>query len=89
MPIWGGNEALAKARAIENHLFLVTSDYSFPSLFFDPLGFQLARTEQDGTVSTVTVDLNRRYFDPWLGDMRARFFRGLRGDLQVEPTGRK
>lgn len=89
MPIWGGNETLAKARAIENHLFLVSSGYDFPSLVIDPDGETLARTEQDGTVALATVDLNRRYVDPWLGDMKARFFRELRGDVRVDPPGRR
>jgi predicted amidohydrolase len=89
MPIWGGSEALAKARAIENHLFVASSGYDFPSLIFDPDGETLARTEQDGTVATATIDLSRRYVDPWLGDMRARYFRELRSDVSAEPAARK
>lgn len=89
MPIWGGNETLAKARAIENHLFLASSGYDFPSLIIDPAGETLARSEDDGTVALSTIDLNRRYLDPWLGDMKARFFRELRGDVTVDPVGRR
>ncbi len=89
MPIWGGNETLAKARAIENHLFLASSGYDFPSLVIDPAGETLARTEVDGTVALTTIDLNRRYLDPWLGDMKARYFRELRGDVAVDPAGRR
>ncbi len=89
MPIWGGNEVLARARAIENHLFLATSGYDFPSMVYDPLGETLARSEQDGSVAFATIDLNRRYADQWLGDMRGRFHRELRGDTAVEPAGRK
>ena len=85
MPIWGGNEALARARAIENHLFLVSSGYDFPTLVFDPVGDTLARAEVDGSIALATLDLNRRYTDPWLGDMRGRFFRELRLDLPVTP----
>jgi len=85
MPIWGGSEPLARARAIENHVFLASSGYDFPSLVIDPKGETLARTEEDGTVATATVDLNRRYVDEWLGDMRAGFFRALRGDVAVDP----
>jgi predicted amidohydrolase len=88
MPIWGGNEALARARAIENHVFLATSGYDFPSLVYDPAGETLARTEQDGTVAFATIDLNRRYTDRWLGEMRGRFFKELRGDVPVEPPTR-
>lgn len=89
MPIWGGNEVLARARAIENHVFLATSGYDFPSLVHDPAGETLARTEQDGTVAFATIDLNRRYTDKWLGEMRGRFFKELRGDTAVEPPGRR
>jgi predicted amidohydrolase len=85
MPIWGGSEPLARARAIENHVFVVSSGYDFPSAVYDPAGETLARTEEDGTVASITLDLNRRYVDPWLGDMRGRFFRELRGDVAVDP----
>lgn len=81
MPIWGGNETLAQARAIENHVYLATSGYNFPSLLMDPLGRTLIRTEQDATVATATIDLNLRLPDAWLGDMRGRFHRELRLDL--------
>jgi predicted amidohydrolase len=89
VPIWGGNETLTRARAIENRLFIASSGYDFPSLVFDPDGETLARSETDGTVALATIDLNRRYTDPWLGDMRARYFRELRGDLPAEPAGRR
>jgi predicted amidohydrolase len=89
MPIWDGDRLLAKARAIENHLFLVSSGYGFPAQVLDPLGAELASSEKNGTIVTVTVDLNRRYADEWLGELRGRFFREVRGDLQLEPAGRK
>lgn len=89
MPIWDGNQTLAEARAIENHLFLITSGYGIPSLILDPMGTELAGSAKDGTVVTATIDLSRRYLDEWLGDMRARYFRELRGDLQTDPPGRK
>jgi predicted amidohydrolase len=89
MPIWGGNEVLARARAIENHLFIASSGYGFPSLIYDPDGETLARSEEDGTVVSATIDLNRRYVDKWLGEMRGRFFKELRGDTPVEPAARK
>lgn len=81
MPIWGGDETLAQARALENHVYLASSGYDFPSLLIDPLGRTLVRTEQDGTVVTATIDLNQRLPDAWLGDMRGRFHRELRLDL--------
>ncbi len=89
MPIWGGNEVLARARAIENHLFLVSSGYDFPSMVLDPAGETLARTEEDATIATATIDLGRRYVDPWLGEMRGRFFRELRGDVRTDPPARR
>ena len=81
MPIWGGDETLAKARAIENHVYLASSGYDFPTLLIDPLGRTLVRTEKDGTVVSATIDLNQRLPDEWLGDMRGRFHRELRLDL--------
>src|SRR5260221_11128365 len=42
MPIWGGNEALAKARAIENQVFLVSSGYDYPTSIMDPTSGLLA-----------------------------------------------
>jgi predicted amidohydrolase len=84
MPIWGGNETLAKARAIENQVFLVSSGYDFPTSIVDPTGELLAITRDQGTVASATIDLNRRYVDTWLGDMRERFMKELRLDVKVE-----
>ncbi|MEX2262849.1 MAG: carbon-nitrogen hydrolase family protein [Bryobacteraceae bacterium] len=82
MPIWGGNEALGKARAIENHVFLATSGYGYPTYVMDPDGEILSLAREVGSAATATIDLNRRYPDPWLGDMRARFMKELRRDLR-------
>jgi len=84
MPIWGGNETLAKARAIENQVFLVSSGYDFPTSIVDPNGELLAITRDQGTVASATIDLNRRYVDTWLGDMRERLMKELRLDVKVE-----
>jgi predicted amidohydrolase len=85
MPIWGGNETLAKARAIENRVFLATSGYDYPTHILDPDGETLALApDASGSVAHATIDLNRRYADEWLGDMRGRFFHELRLDLPVE-----
>jgi hypothetical protein len=35
-------------------------------------------------VAAATIDLNRRYVDNWLGDMRERFMKELRLDVKVE-----
>jgi predicted amidohydrolase len=83
MPIWGGNDVLARARAIENHVYLVSSGYDHPSRVIDPKGEVLANAQQQGTVAVATLDLNKRYVDRWLGDMRGRFHKELRLDLPV------
>ena len=89
MPIWGGNETLVKARAIENRVFVATSGYNYPTHILDPDGTLLAAATEQGSVSYATIDLARRYTDPWLGDMRGRFMKELRLDLKVaHPTVR-
>jgi predicted amidohydrolase len=85
MPIWGGHQTLAQARAIENHIYLATSGYDFPSMLYDPSGETLVRSEEDGTVAVATIDLSRRKVDPWLGEMRGRLYRETRRDLAVLP----
>ncbi len=85
VPIAGGNDTLVRARAIENRVFLASSGYDFPTQVVDPDGQVLARALTDGTVAVATIDLSRRYLDPWLGDMRGRLFKELRTDLSVLP----
>jgi predicted amidohydrolase len=85
MPIWGGNETLIRARAIENHVFVASSGYDYPSAVVDPSGKELVRSETDGTIALTTIDLNQRYVDKWLGNMRGRFYRELRSDVKVNP----
>jgi predicted amidohydrolase len=78
LPIWGGNQTLMRARAIENHVFLVSSGYDVPTMVLDPKGETLATTSADGTAAVASVDLNRRYTWEWLGEMRGRYMRELR-----------
>lgn len=85
MPIWGGNEALGKARAIENKVFLVSSGYDYPTAIVDPDGEMIAIAHDRGTVAQATIDLNRRYLDEWLGDMRERLMKEVRLDVPVVP----
>jgi predicted amidohydrolase len=87
MPIWGGDETLAKARAIENKVFLIASGYNHPTYIMDPDGERLAQAER-GNVAVAKVDLNRRYMQSWLGDMHARRLKELRTDVRVEPGPR-
>ena len=84
MPIWGGNEALGKARAIENRVFIATSGYDYPTYVMDPDGEILAIAREDGSAAVAAVDLNKRYADKWLGDMRGRFMKELRTDVKVQ-----
>lgn len=84
LPIWGGNETLMRARAIENHVFLVASGFDVPSMILDPKGETLARTDVNGTVAAAVVDLNRRYVWEWLGEMRGRYMREVRLDVPVQ-----
>ncbi|MFN0167421.1 MAG: carbon-nitrogen hydrolase family protein [Bryobacteraceae bacterium] len=83
VPIWGGNEALGKARAIENRVFVVSSGYGYPTYVMDPDGEILAQAREQGSVAIATLDLNRRYVDEWLGDMRGRFMKELRLDVKM------
>jgi len=84
MPIWDGNPTLTRARAIENHVFLTTSTYGDASLILDPNGETQAAASENGTVAVAKVDLNRRYDDEWLGNMRERFMKELRLDVPVK-----
>ncbi|MBI3696403.1 MAG: carbon-nitrogen hydrolase family protein, partial [Acidobacteria bacterium] len=84
MPIWGGNETLGKARAIENHVFLAASGYDYPTYVMDPDGELLSLARERGTAAVATIDLNRRYVNDWLGEMRERFMKELRLDLKAE-----
>jgi predicted amidohydrolase len=81
MPIWGGDETLAKARAIENKVFLVASGYDHPTYVMDPYGERLSQAPRPGA-AVATIDLNRRYADAFLGDMRGRRPKELRVDVK-------
>lgn len=87
LPIWGGNEALPKARAIENHVFLAASGYNHATYILDPEGRTLATAPQLGQAASATLDLNRRYADKWLGWMRGRFMKELRLDIALPRPG--
>jgi predicted amidohydrolase len=84
LPIWGGNETLMRARAIENHVFLVSSGYDAPTMVLDPKGETLAVASTVGSAAVATVDLNRRYEWEWLGEMRGRYMRELRLDVPMK-----
>jgi predicted amidohydrolase len=83
LPIWGGYSTLMQARALENHVYLVTAGYDCETAVYNPLGEALHSTTKSGIVKTVSVDLNQRFIEPWLGDMRGRFHKELRFDVPV------
>ncbi len=87
LPIWGGNETLAKARAIENGIYLISSGYDYPSHIINPLGEILSQATQDGTVASATLDLERRYPLQYLGDVRTRRIKESRPDVPVSLPG--
>jgi predicted amidohydrolase len=88
LPIWGGDETLAAARAIENKVFLVASGYDHPTYIMDPDGKRVAQAPQRGEAAIAEIDLSRRYVDPWLGDMRTRRLKEIRLDVPVPLPGR-
>jgi predicted amidohydrolase len=83
LPIWGGYSTLMQARAMENHVYLVTAGYDCETAVYNPLGEALHSTKKSGVFKTVSVDLNQRFIEPWLGDMRGRFHKELRSDVPV------
>jgi predicted amidohydrolase len=72
MPIMGGHPALARARAIENQIYLVTSTYSInddwmQSGVWDLGGEMLVRATEKDCVVVAEVDLSEQYF--WRANM--------------------
>jgi predicted amidohydrolase len=84
LPIWGGNETLATARAIENQIFLVASGYDHPTYIMDPDGKRLAGAPHRGTAAIATVDLNKRYLYWGLWDWKNRRPREYRPDVKTD-----
>lgn len=77
LPIWGGDIRLARARAIENQVYLVSSTYDMISAIFDLEGEVLEEAKSDNPVAVVEVDLNEQKLWPWLGDFKNRIPREM------------
>jgi len=77
MPIWGGNVNLAKARAIENQVYLVSSTYDMITAVFDQEGEVMKQASTVDPVIVVPVDLNKQKLWEWLGDFKNRIPREM------------
>ena len=77
LPIWGGNINLAKARAIENQVYLVSSTYDMKTGVFDLEGELIVEGTDDNQIAVVDVDLNAQKLWPWLGDFKNRIPREM------------
>lgn len=88
LPIWGGSEVLARARAIENHLFMITSSYDMKTFIVNPAGEVLAEATAQAPVAAAELHLDRKILQPWLGDMKPRTWKERRPDIPVEKKSR-
>lgn len=85
LPIWGGSVDLTRARAIENHVFLISSSYDMRSMVLDPTGQVLAEATKDKPLALAELHLDRAILQPWTGNLKPRTRQERRPDLAVEP----
>jgi predicted amidohydrolase len=80
-PVWGCNPDLARARAAENHVYLVSSTYEDTSsewmltAVWDQTGDTVARAREWGEVAIAEVDLDAQTRWPSLGEFKAKIIR--------------
>lgn len=80
-PVAGCNPLLAKARACENHVYLVSSTYTpvesnwMVSAVFGHDGAILTQATEWGTVAVAEVDLDEPLLWPSMGDFRGEMHR--------------
>jgi predicted amidohydrolase len=90
MPIWGGNLTLAKARAIENQTYVVSSTYDVRNMktaVFDLEGNIIAEASDNEPVVVTEVDLSEQKLWPWLGDLKNRIPREMPSRAAVNSAG--
>ena len=83
VPIWGGSEALTRARAIENQAYVITSSYDMKTFIVDPVGDVLAEASADHPIAFAELHLDRKFLQPWLGDMKTRTWKERRPDIPI------
>ncbi|WCJ58480.1 carbon-nitrogen hydrolase family protein [Fontisphaera persica] len=85
LPIWGGSDVLARARAIENSVYLISATYDMRSFIVDPTGAILAEATPEQPVARADIDLEAQFFLPWNGNMKTRTWKEWRPDLPITP----
>ncbi|OGV73461.1 MAG: hypothetical protein A3K19_28735 [Lentisphaerae bacterium RIFOXYB12_FULL_65_16] len=83
LPIWGGNEVLARARAIENCIYLVVSSYDMKTMVINPRGDVLCTATKEQPIAFCEVNLDEKLLQNWIGDMKGRTLRERRTELRV------